>query len=403
MDCKSVGDTIATLRKKLRMTQLELATLLDVSDKTVSKWETGQGYPDITLFPRLAEVFGVSVDHLMIGEKKGIAIAGNMLLDVVKNIERYPSVGMLVEISDVSYAVGGCAPNTAIDLARIDSSIPISAIGKLGTDENGRFVLSKLQQNGVDISKVSFSTSMPTAFSDVMSVPSGERTFFHKRGANSEFSPEDIDLDSLGCSHLHIGYILLLDRFDAEDKTYGTVMARFLHKAQSKGIKTSIDIVSASDGDFARKVIPSLKYCNYVIINELECCAIWGLEARMPSGALNRQNIELAMKKTVDAGVRDRVIIHCKEASFIMNSKYELTAVPSLRIPPEEIKGTVGAGDAFCAGSLYGLYNGMDDRQILEFASAAAACSLFEANSVDGMRTKGEILQLADKYGRLEL
>ena len=65
MDCKSVGDTIATLRKKLRMTQLELATLLDVSDKTVSKWETGQGYPDITLFPRLAEVFGVSVDHLL--------------------------------------------------------------------------------------------------------------------------------------------------------------------------------------------------------------------------------------------------------------------------------------------------------------------------------------------------
>ena len=403
MDCKSVGDTIAILRKKLGMTQLELAALLDVSDKTVSKWETGQGYPDITLFPRLAEVFGVSVDHLMTGEKKGIAIAGNMLLDVVKNIESYPSVGMLVEISDISYAVGGCAPNTAIDLARIDSSIPISAIGKLGTDENGRFIISKLQQNGVDISNVSFSVSMPTGFSDVMSVPSGERTFFHKRGANSEFSPEDIDLDSLGCSHLHIGYILLLDRFDAEDKTYGTVMARFLHKAQSKGIKTSIDIVSASDGDFARKVIPSLKYCNYVIINELECCAIWGLEARTPSGALNRQNLELAMKKTIEAGVRDRVIIHCKEASFIMNSRYELEAVPSLRIPPEEIKGTVGAGDAFCAGSLYGLYNGMEDRQILEFASAAAACSLFEANSVDGMRTKGEILQLVNKYGRLEL
>ena len=109
------------------------------------------------------------------------------------------------------------------------------------------------------------------------------------------------------------------------------------------------------------------------------------------------------MRKTIEAGVRDRVIIHCKEASFIMNSRYELEAVPSLRIPPEEIKGTVGAGDAFCAGSLYGLYNGMEDRQILEFASAAAACSLFEANSVDGMRTKGEILQLADKYGRLEL
>lgn len=385
------------------MTQLELAALLDVSDKTVSKWETGQGYPDVTLFPRLAEVFGVSVDYLMTGEKKGIAIAGNMLLDVVKNIERYPSVGMLVEVSDISYAVGGCVPNTSIDLAKIDSSIPISAIGKVGTDENGRFVLSKLQQNGVDVSKVSFSTHTPTGFCDVMSIPSGERTFFHKKGANAEFSPKDVDLDSLNCSHLHIGYILLLDMFDAEDKTYGTVMARFLRDVQKRGIKTSVDVVSSSEADFGKKIIPALKYCNYVIINELECCAIWGLEARTPSGALNRQNLELAMKKTVDAGVKDRVIVHCKELSFIMDSKYNLITVPSLKIPPEEIKGTVGAGDAFCAGCIYGIYNGMSDRQILEFASSAAACNLFAANSVDGMRSKGEILKIAEKYGRLEL
>ena len=403
MDCKSIGNTIASLRKRQGMTQVTLAKLLGVSDKTVSKWETGQGYPDITFFPILSRVFGVSVDYLMTGEKKGVAIAGNMLLDIVKNIERYPTVGMLVDISDISYAVGGCVPNTSIDLARIDSSIPISVIGKVGKDENGRFVMSKLQQNGIDVSKISFSDKTPTGFCDVMSVPDGERTFFHKRGANAEFSPGDIDIDSLDCSFLHIGYILLLDRFDAEDKSYGTVMARFLHDVRKRGIKTSIDVVSASDADFGQKVIPSLKYCNYVIINELECCTIWKLEARTPSGALNRKNLELAMRKTLDAGVEDRVIVHCKEASFIMSHNGELISVPSLKIPPEEIKGTVGAGDAFCAGCIYGIYNGMSDREILEFASAAAACNLFAANSVDGMRSKGEIEQLAKKYGRLEI
>ena len=85
----------------------------------------------------------------------------------------------------------------------------------------------------------------------------------------------------------------------------------------------------------------------------------------------------------------------------MMGADGQVTEVPSLRIPKEEIMGSVGAGDAFCAGCLYGIYNGFSDRQTLEFASAAAACNLFAANSVDGMKTKNEILQLAEKYGRI--
>ena len=54
----------------------------------------------------------------------------------------------------------------------------------------------------------------------------------------------------------------------------------------------------------------------------------------------------------------------------------------------------MGAGDAFCAGCLYGIYNGFTDEQLLEFASGAAACNLFAENSVDGMRSKQEILEL---------
>ena len=73
----------------------------------------------------------------------------------------------------------------------------------------------------------------------------------------------------------------------------------------------------------------------------------------------------------------------------------------SLRIPKEEIKGSVGAGDAFCAGCLYGLFNNYSDTQLLEFASAAAACNLFGADSVSGMKTRNEIFEVMDKYERL--
>ena len=67
------------------------------------------------------------------------------------------------------------------------------------------------------------------------------------------------------------------------------------------------------------------------------------------------------------------------------------------------IKGKVGAGDSYCAGCLYGLYNGYSDREILEFASAAAICNLFAENSIDGMLKKSEIEKIPEKYGRFSL
>jgi len=336
--------------------------------------------------------------------EKGIVIAGNIVADVVKSIDVYPQQGMLVNISEVSQAVGGCTPNTAIDIAKIDRSVPLSAIGKVGDDDYGRYIVSKLQENGINTDGVSVSSKNLTSFSDVMSVPSGERTFFHNKGANAEFSPEDIDIKSLDCSIFHIGYIFLLDKFDEEDKDYGTVMARFLHDVQNAGIKTSIDVVSDSTGDYAKKIIPALKYSDYAIMNEIESCSIWKLNPRREDGSVNIENIRLAMEKMAECGVREKIIVHCKEAAFLLDVKSgEFTSVASLKIPKEEIKGSVGAGDAFCAGSLYGIYSGYSDKQILEFASAVAACNLFASNSIDGMKPKNEIFNVMEKYERLSL
>ena len=62
------GTMIKRLRESKRMTQYELAGKLGVSDKTVSKWETGRGYPDISLVEPLAETLGVSIIELFSGE-----------------------------------------------------------------------------------------------------------------------------------------------------------------------------------------------------------------------------------------------------------------------------------------------------------------------------------------------
>ena len=58
------GIVIRELREKSKMTQLQLAEKLGVSDKTISKWETGKGYPDITLLEPIAKAFRISVTEL---------------------------------------------------------------------------------------------------------------------------------------------------------------------------------------------------------------------------------------------------------------------------------------------------------------------------------------------------
>ncbi len=68
MDKKEIGIFIARLRKEKNMTQKELANILGVTNRAVSKWETGEGYPDITLFPIIAEIFEITTDELLTGK-----------------------------------------------------------------------------------------------------------------------------------------------------------------------------------------------------------------------------------------------------------------------------------------------------------------------------------------------
>ena len=70
---KSIGEMISTLRKEKGMTQKELADKLDITDKAVSKWERDISYPDTQTIPKLAEIFGVSLEELMNAKAKPAA------------------------------------------------------------------------------------------------------------------------------------------------------------------------------------------------------------------------------------------------------------------------------------------------------------------------------------------
>jgi len=298
-------------------------------------------------------------------------------------------------------AVGGCVPNTIIDIARIDPEIFLTAIGKVGNDEYGRYLLSQLKKYGIDVSNVKVDNNMNTASTSVMTEQkTGERTFFYSGGANKYFGVDDVDIESLDCKILHAGYVLLLDALDEEDEEYGTKMARLLHKASEAGIKTSIDVVSEDGERFREKVIPALKQCDYAIMNEIECCSVTGLSPVNEDGSVNIENIRKTMEYFIELGVREKVIVHCAEAGMALDKNGEFVMVPSLVLPEGYIKGSVGAGDAFAAASLYGIYNEWDNKRILEFASAAAACNLSETDSISGMKSAKEIEKIMEKYQR---
>ena len=81
MNPEKTGLFISQQRKNLKMTQKDLAKKIGVTDKAISRWETGKGYPDIEIIPSLAEALSVSLTELLNGEQ----VEREQLLTVADN------------------------------------------------------------------------------------------------------------------------------------------------------------------------------------------------------------------------------------------------------------------------------------------------------------------------------
>ena len=102
MTNKSMGDIICALRKEKEMTQKDLADMLNITDKAVSKWERNIAFPDTATIPKIAEIFGVSVEELMNtksipgNRRKGAPYLLNIILEAVPT-----AMGIAVVVSSL--------------------------------------------------------------------------------------------------------------------------------------------------------------------------------------------------------------------------------------------------------------------------------------------------------------
>lgn len=333
--------------------------------------------------------------------REGICVAGNMMVDITYPISGWPRQGELVHIRDgITRSTGGAVCNVLGALAKLDDSMPLYAMGRVGEDAEGDLILSELDAFP-NIHRDCIIREGISSFTNVMSdLQNKQRTFFTYMGANARFSEADIDWDRVPAKLFHIGYIMLLDALDAPDEVYGSRMARLLHAARAHGLKTSIDVVSEASDRFRQLVPPALRYADYCVINEYEAEQTTGIPLREADGMLLAENLPRALKAMKTMGVSTWAVIHCPEGGYGLDEDDHFVTAGSLILPAGYIQGSVGAGDVFCAGVLYGAEKGWALDKAIDLGIAAAAASLSDTSATAGVRPVDQTLDMFNKYDR---
>ncbi|MBL5898683.1 carbohydrate kinase family protein [Lelliottia amnigena] len=328
-------------------------------------------------------------------ERKGIIAAGNMLVDHVHQIVQWPERGWLAEIIRSERATGGAPLNVLLTLAKMHVGLPLQAVGLIGEDSDGDYIMAMLDQYHVNRQRVQRTTFAPTSMSQVMTDPTGQRTFFHSPAANRLLDLPAFDRLDASMKIFHLGYLLLLDSLDLPDDEFGTRSARLLAQMREQGYETSLDLVSRKgDPRYQPLVLPALRYVDYLVINELEAGEFSGLDMRNGDDAPDIDHIALAASQLLAAGVKQRVVIHCPEGAWGEAPGEPGQWIASKQLEQEEIIGSVGAGDAFCAGFLYGCHEAWPLTDSIQLAHACARASLLAANAIDGAKTLEELKTL---------
>lgn len=331
--------------------------------------------------------------------RNGILAGGNWIVDAVKIIDTWPQQDALANIVSTSKGTGGSPFNVLVDLGIMGVRFPLAAVGLVGEDSNGAWIVEQCTALGIDTAALQKVESAPTSFTDVMTVQSnGRRTFFHARGANALLDSAHFDFAGTSARIFHLGYLLLLDRLDLPSATHGTVAAEVLARAQDAGLKTSIDVVSEDSDRFGKIVLPALKHVDVCIMNEFEAGRVTGRTIR-DGETLDRAELRKAMEELLAAGVRERVVVHFPEGGCALGTDNVWHEHGSVRLPEDYIKGAAGAGDAFTAGVLLGWHEGLSVEEALRIGVCAAAANLSSETCTGGLRPLRECLALGAQHG----
>lgn len=293
---------------------------------------------------------------------------------VVSPVETLPEKGKAIFVDDISLHNGGCACNTAVALGRL--GIDTAVIGKIGRDAFGDFLISVMNDAGLDTSGIVRDPSVSTSSTAVLVHPDGERSFLHYRGGNAALTESDVDFNLInGAKILHVAAAFLIDGIDGEP------MARILERARGMGVTTCLDTGWDAEGRWMDLLRPCLDHVDLFVPN-LE-------EAQMLTGEAEAKSAASALRKF---GIPTVVLKLGAEGCYGQTPQGDFT-IPAF--PIEKVVDTLGAGDSFVAGFLAGIVNGWEIERACRLGNAVGACCV-RARGATGVRSMQETIDEFD-------
>jgi sugar/nucleoside kinase (ribokinase family) len=308
--------------------------------------------------------------------KLDVTCLGIFVADALaKPITKIPDWRHLELVEQVELQTGGCASNTGTGLAKL--GLKVGALGMVGNDGFGDFVLKHLTSVGIDTRGMKRDSQSNTSFTFVMIAPDGERAFFHYVGANGAFSYEDVDFSLIAESKiLHVGGSFVMPKLDGEPT------ARVLKQAKEMGVITCLDTVWNGSINAYETLKPCLPYLDYFLPSIDEASLMTG----------QKSPADIA-KFLADNGVGTVGLKMGGEGSYIRGHDAEVH-VPAFKA---SVVDTSGAGDAWIAGFLAGISQGWDIEKAGRLGSAMGAFCVSEIGTTAGLRGMEETLEFMNR------
>jgi sugar/nucleoside kinase (ribokinase family) len=332
-------------------------------------------------------------------QRRGIVCGGCWLVDHNNSIDRWPEQESLAQILSCELHGGGAAHNMAVDLARLDPGLPVSATGVVGNDDNGRLLIAACAEHGIDHAALRVIDGVATSHTDVMTVAgNGRRTFFHHQGANARLRPEHFDFSTTRARILHLGPPGVHAGMDAPCGDEASGWVNVLKRARAAGLRTNLEMVSGPPGETRRLVMPCLPYLDTLIINDDEAGVLTGIDV-ISGGVTSAGAARRAAVALLVSGPLELVVIHFPGGCVAATRDGDVLARASLEVPADAIRGSNGAGDAFAAGVLYAIHEGWPVSEGLSLGLCAAASALRSVSTTASVGSISECRKLAEQWG----
>lgn len=307
---------------------------------------------------------------------KPVVCLGILVADLVgRPLRVVPDRGRLALVDEMALHTGGCALNAATALVRL--GLPVEVVGRIGVDPLGDFLLRTMAARGIGTRGVSRDPKVGTSATMVMVEPDGERRFVHYLGANARLRRDDVDPALIAAaSILHMAGALVLPALD------GRPMAALLQSARSAGAITFLDTVWDATGRWMDLLDFSLPYTDYFVPNLAEARALTG-----------RQDAEEVASALLDRGVGTVGLKMGSAGCLVVSAGGERVRLPAFDVP---VIDATGAGDAFAAGFMAGVWLGWPLQQTARLANAVGALCVTGAGASGNVRSLPETLSFID-------